>query len=117
VSRSQLSMELEEGRAAFMLGVPYTSNPYRKPEAQRMARWDEAARNWESGWKAAEGKDEPEKPYSDDFKPCQCGSETFARFEVYAYPPLFDGHKVQLPDSYRCAHCKRPGVRRAAPDA
>lgn len=58
-----------------------------------------------------------ERVYSDDFKRCDCGSETFARFEVYAYPPLFDGHKVQLPDSYRCAHCKRPGVRKAVSDA
>lgn len=88
MSRSQLSMELEEGRAAFMLGVPYTSNPYRKPEAQHMERWDEAARNWESGWKAAEGKSEHEKLYSDDFKRCDCGSETFARFEVYANPTI-----------------------------
>ena len=111
MSHSQLSMELEEGRAAFMLGVPYTSNPYRKPEAQRMARWDEAARNWESGWKAAEGKDESERPYGDDFKPCQCGSETFARYEVFAYPPVFDGAKVQLPDRILCARCQRVAIR------
>lgn len=48
--------------------------------------------------------------YGDDFQRCLCGSEEFGRFEVYAYPPLFDGAKVRLPDSYRCAHCKRLGI-------
>lgn len=57
--RSQLSMELEEGRAARMFGLPISANPYRKPEAQALPRWDEIARNWESGWTLGEAADEP----------------------------------------------------------
>lgn len=29
-----------------------------------------------------------QRVYSDDFKRCDCGSETFARFEVYANPTI-----------------------------
>lgn len=53
------------------------------------------------------------KLYSDDFKRCLCGSEVFARFEVYAYPPVFNGAKAQLPDSIRCVHCKRLAITKA----
>lgn len=61
--------------------------------------------------KAAARKAESERVYSDDFKPCQCGSETFARYEVFAYPPVFDGAKAQLSDSIRCARCQRVAIR------
>ena len=39
-----------------VVGVALTDNPYRKADAQRMPRWDEAARNWESGWVAEHAK-------------------------------------------------------------
>jgi hypothetical protein len=57
--RSQLGLELDEGRAAFLLGVPYSANPYRTAAAHCLPRWDEIARNWESGWRKAEGEARP----------------------------------------------------------
>lgn len=59
MTRAQLSLELEEGRAAGLLGLPITANPYRKPEAQVLPRWDELARNWESGWTLGKAANEP----------------------------------------------------------
>lgn len=57
--RSQLSMEIEEGKAAARLGLPLSANPYRRPEAQALPRWDELARNWESGWTLGKAANEP----------------------------------------------------------
>lgn len=45
--RSQLNMELEEGRAAALMGLPESANPY---AGRFEARYDECARNWASGW-------------------------------------------------------------------
>ena len=54
--RTQLSMELEEGRGAALMGISFKENPYRKPAALLGPlvpyRVYEMARNWESGWAA-----------------------------------------------------------------
>jgi hypothetical protein len=50
--RSQRSLELECGRAAALLGLPASANPYRSYIDTKNApyRVDELARNWDSGW-------------------------------------------------------------------
>ncbi len=50
--RNQVSAELEEGRAAALLGVPKDRNPYRANfySAKPLSRAGEMMRNWDSGF-------------------------------------------------------------------
>lgn len=59
--RSQLSWELEEGRAARLLGLSAADNPHRKairtmPENRLPYRIYEIASNWDAGWVQENGR-------------------------------------------------------------
>lgn len=46
-ARTQLSIEIEEGRAAALFGLPESANPYK---GHYTGRLHECAANWASGW-------------------------------------------------------------------
>ena len=58
IHRSQMSLELDEGKAAALLGLPISANPYRRVIGivNTPYRVDEMARNWESGWVSCRNK-------------------------------------------------------------
>lgn len=57
--RTQLSMEIEEGRAAALMGLPESANPYRRHFTGRL---HECAANWASGWNSVQQGQKETKP-------------------------------------------------------
>lgn len=54
------------------------------------------------------------RTYSDDYRPCQCGSEVFAKYDVIASPSMSNARLTWVDRSeVLCARCQRKPVLKA----